>query len=154
MVTSMRRSNRGFTLIELIVALFVAAVVLGVAIPSYKNFTETQKVKTASQALLSTVMLARAEAIKRNGDVVVSPIDGDWGKGWTVSFGGKELRRHDSLNGISVDSDDAAITFNRTGRAQAPATVGFCTGSNNVTRRNVAVAVSGQARVQHGEACA
>lgn len=57
---------RGFTLIELMVALVVAAVLLAVAVPSFKSITVSSKLNTAVNDLVGSLNTARMEAIKAN----------------------------------------------------------------------------------------
>jgi type IV fimbrial biogenesis protein FimT len=58
--------SAGFTLIELMVALSLVALLLIVAIPSYQSLRQEQMVKAATQAVYTDVMLLKSEAIKRN----------------------------------------------------------------------------------------
>lgn len=58
--------SAGFTLIELMVALSLVALLLTVAIPSYQSLRQEQMVKAATQAVYTDVMLLKSEAIKRN----------------------------------------------------------------------------------------
>ena len=76
--------ERGFTLIELLVVMTVAAVMMAIAVPSFRNFTAGQQVKSASYDVTTTMLLARSEAIKRNRPITIAPTGGDWANGWTV----------------------------------------------------------------------
>ncbi|MGY3893121.1 GspH/FimT family pseudopilin [Aeromonas enterica] len=58
--------SAGFTLIELMVALALVALLLTVAIPSYQSLRQDQMVKAATQAVYTDVMLLKSEALKRN----------------------------------------------------------------------------------------
>jgi|GEM_PF-1736297 len=58
--------SAGFTLIELMVALSLVALLLTVAIPSYQSLRQEQMVKAATQAVYTDMMLLKSEAIKRN----------------------------------------------------------------------------------------
>lgn len=76
--------HRGFTLIELMTAIAVAAVLAAVSIPMYTSFVRNQRVKTAAYDLSYALTLARGEALKRNRPVVVSPDANGWRFGWSV----------------------------------------------------------------------
>ncbi|MFQ2223523.1 GspH/FimT family pseudopilin [Aeromonas enteropelogenes] len=58
--------SAGFTMIELMIALALVALLLTVAIPSYQSLRQEQMVKAAAQAVYTDVMLLKSEAIKRN----------------------------------------------------------------------------------------
>lgn len=58
--------SAGFTLIELMVALALVALLLTVAIPSYQSLRQDQMVKAATLAVYTDVMLLKSEALKRN----------------------------------------------------------------------------------------
>jgi general secretion pathway protein H len=66
-----RRSVAGFTLLELLVVLGIIAVVLGTMIIARPNASGA-RVNTAARAILATLRLARAQAIERNAEIVVS----------------------------------------------------------------------------------
>ncbi len=63
--------NQGFTLIELMVAVSIAAVLLTLAAPSFYDFILTQRLKSISAQLTTDLQLARSEAASRNMPVHV-----------------------------------------------------------------------------------
>lgn len=56
----------GFTLIELMVALAVAAIVIGMAVPSFQSVVNTNKLAGAVNEMVASLQLARMEAIRHN----------------------------------------------------------------------------------------
>jgi type IV fimbrial biogenesis protein FimT len=87
-MTKMRDRVRGFTLIELLVVLTVLGIMVGLAVPSFRNFIASQRVKTVAYDLTTSFVLARSEAVKRNADVTVAAASAsDWTQGWTVKVG-------------------------------------------------------------------
>ena len=97
-------SQPGFTLIELLVVITVTATMLGLAIPSFRNFIGSQRVKAVSYDLTTSLVLARSEAVKRNADVTVAPAAAsDWTQGWSVTFGGTTtLQQQQALTGVTI----------------------------------------------------
>lgn len=63
------RLTAGFTLIELMVTLVVAAILLAIAIPSFTYLTVSNKLTTSANSLVSNLAIARMAAVKRNADV-------------------------------------------------------------------------------------
>jgi len=61
---------RGFSLLELMVAIMVLAILLTVGIPSYIQFREDNTLSSAGRALYGDILLARSESTKRNNENV------------------------------------------------------------------------------------
>ena len=57
---------RGFTLIELMVTIAVAALLIAIAVPSFKTLTVSNALTTAANDMVGALNLARMEAIKLN----------------------------------------------------------------------------------------
>ena len=57
---------RGFTLIELMVTIAVAAILIAIAVPSFKTLTVSNALTSAANDMVGALNLARMEAIKLN----------------------------------------------------------------------------------------
>lgn len=112
--------NRGFSLVELTVTLTVFALLVSLAVPSFRSYTATQSIRTAGFTLTSSLILARSEAVKRNNTVTISAVSGDWSRGWTVAATGATvnlLTAGPLRSGVTVaPSAPASISFDSTGR--------------------------------------
>ncbi|MCH8537167.1 MAG: GspH/FimT family pseudopilin [Alkalimonas sp.] len=98
---SQRVSNRtrGFTLIELMVTVAVLVIVLTVAVPSFTNLINGNRLTSQANELLSAMTLARSEAIRLNRNVIFchssdssscsEPAGGEWA-GWIVREQGSD----------------------------------------------------------------
>lgn len=115
----------GVTLVELMVTLAIVIIVAGIGIPSFTSYTASQKLRTASTELSSTLLFARSEAIKRNGDVVITPSADGWHKGWTVTAGATTLRSQESMSAVSITTDADSLTYGNSGRLRETATPSF-----------------------------
>lgn len=123
------RRQSGFTLIELIVVLTVAAVLMGIGIPSFREFTATQKVKGAAFDFAAALLLARSEAVKRNATVTMTQTGGSWSNGWTVASGGTTLSTQGSLGTVDITPIDpsttTAVSYQGNGRLDPATTLSF-----------------------------
>jgi type IV fimbrial biogenesis protein FimT len=65
------KSSHGFTLIELMYALAVGALVLGIGIPSFIEQVRSSRMNAATNTMLSALYVARSEAVKQRARVTV-----------------------------------------------------------------------------------
>lgn len=114
----LQQQASGFTLIELLVTIAVMTILLMIAVPNFQEFVRGQRVKTTSFDMFAALTYARSEALKRNGDVTIAAVSGDWNQGWTVTSGSTTLRSQASLSSsVSVTAGQSSVTFGRDGRA-------------------------------------
>lgn len=65
--------QRGFSLVELMVVIVVAAILLAIAVPSFRDLMHRSQVSSASNELLASLVYARDEAITRGQLVSMCP---------------------------------------------------------------------------------
>jgi len=65
------KSTSGFTLLELIVAISIAGILMAMAIPSFNNVIRNNRLTTYANELVTSLNLARSEAVKRGVSVSV-----------------------------------------------------------------------------------
>lgn len=145
-IAPVRDGVQGFTLIEMMVTVAIAAILLGIGVPSLSSFIRSQSVKTASFDVTSALVFARSEAIKRNADVVITPVSSDWKNGWTVtvSMNGNTstLGRQSEYKNLSIATAASSITYRANGRIAGAVMPRFeITG--DASKRCVSVSLSG-----------
>ena len=94
----MPKKQVGFTVLELIVTMTIAAILLSVGIPSFINTIRTNRLASATNEMVSALMYARSEAVKRNLPVILCRSSngtscaasgtGGWEIGWIVYVDG------------------------------------------------------------------
>lgn len=88
------RYHDGFTLIELMTAIVIVAILLAVGTPSFTTFIQNMQIRSVAESLQSGLNLARDEAVKRNARVSLWLVDGlasgcalsASGNAWVVSL--------------------------------------------------------------------
>jgi type IV fimbrial biogenesis protein FimT len=71
---AMKRIQRGFTLLELIVVVTIVGILLGIGAPSFIEFLRNNRMAAAANDLLTAMNVARTEAIKRREPVTVCAV--------------------------------------------------------------------------------
>src|SRR5690606_32342836 len=80
----------GVSLIELLVAVAIVAILLAIAFPNFEGSMRRNRLATTTNELLGSVALARSEAIRNTrGAGICASTDGltcgnDWNEGWLV----------------------------------------------------------------------
>jgi type IV fimbrial biogenesis protein FimT len=127
----------GFSLIELLVAMAIAAILISLALPSFNDAIGRNRIVAQVNEFIAATNLARTEAIRRNAAAGVcassdgSTCGGAWANGWIVWVdgnrdgnpgAGEALRSgafssQDTVAGATLD-----IRFNARGRRTLPTT--------------------------------
>jgi len=68
------------TLIEMMIGLAIAIILFVLAVPNFSTFIQNTKIRNAADSIQSGLMLARAEAVRRNANVqfALSGTDSSW----------------------------------------------------------------------------
>jgi type IV fimbrial biogenesis protein FimT len=76
----MKRTKRGFTLIELVITLAVLAILVAWGFPSLQESIKNNRMAAQNNEMIAILKYARTEAIRRNTDVrvVITALDDGW----------------------------------------------------------------------------
>lgn len=138
------KNQTGFTLLELIVTIAIAAILVTIALPSFNNTIENSRTTAAANAIVGALSYGRSEAIKLQQSTVVNiGAQGDW----TVTVNGEANPRKESETSSGVTTTATNITYLSTGyRALGSAVVTINVDSGH-GQRQVQISSSGSARV-------
>ncbi len=152
--------NSGFTLLEALITVAVLSILVALAVPSFKEMMDRNAVTSAANSLLSSVLMARSEAVKREQRVVIARQGSDW-KSWqvftdannnhTYDSGTDELiAEHASNEGLSfskIGNLGNFLSFSPRGRASLQADDGLKIAKGSHTRY-LCFSTTGRPRVQ------
>lgn len=107
--TPFRQHCQGITLIESMVVVVILGILAAIALPSFQSTIDSNRRSAYANQLLEDLALARSEAIKRGGRVVVCPssngtsctASNSWAAGWIIFT--------DKNNNATVDGGDTVL---------------------------------------------
>ena len=148
-------SVRGFTLLELMVAMVIAALLLTLGLPSFTTFLRNSEVRSTAESISNGLRAARTEATRLNKTISFT-IAGGGDPGWTVNEFNpatatlvtpplqkySKLEAGKSAQAVATPANAVAITFNGLGRVISPSPIA----TPNLQQINVSSAVAGEAR--------
>jgi len=169
-----RSRMRGLTLPELLATIAVAAIVLGIAVPSFRELFVQNRLTTRINHLVLDLNFARSEAVKRGGPQVVlckstddgascsTAADGIWETGWIVfvddgdgvlEVGEKKLRVRLPLPaGFTLRASSGfvdKVIYRSTGVAAKTGQFTLCAGNDRTRARTVIINALG--RIYQGQ---
>lgn len=110
--------QRGFTFVEQIATLAVAAILIAIAVPSMAHLVASSATRTAQDALFTAAHLARSQAIMHNAHVLLCPSkDGrhcghaQWQQGWIVAIDRNRDNQPDGDALVYGKPDPAHVTL-------------------------------------------
>ena len=134
------RASSGLSIVELLVALAIFSLLLGLGVPSYGQWIAARELANHAEHLAATLMQARSEAVKRqlrvnvckSGDGRQCSTTGTWSAGWimfaddnrdgSIEAPESVIRREPAPgNGITVSANrplDAYVSYTNFGYAR------------------------------------
>jgi type IV fimbrial biogenesis protein FimT len=124
-IAAMRKRQRGFTLMEIMTGLLVMAILMAIAIPSFRSFTARTRVTAATNQLVVAMNYARGEAVHLATPVSLCASSDhltcdttNWAAGWivfsdgvaptgAVDTGDTILQTFPAVSGVSMTGTDS-----------------------------------------------
>ena len=89
-ITKSLKIQTGFTLLELMATVAIAAILAAVALPNFRVMIKNNCLTTDANAIVASFHVARSEAIKRQTSVTITAASAnnanEWGTGWSVTL--------------------------------------------------------------------
>ncbi len=165
------KRNFGFTLIEMMVTIAILAILLAIGIPSFQQLIANNRIVTNTNDMIADLAMARSEALKRGGSIVVTvcaTTDGsscsganDWSSGHlvfvdagtvgSVDAGDVVLRKAGAVDGITVTangfSTNGYLTYRSSGAVTSTQLGTFTVCKSGYLGRVLAVSPIGRSSV-------
>ncbi len=163
----MTNRNQGFTLFELLMTVLLAALILGIALPSFSDTLARQRQRVEIDALFHAIHRARKESIMRRKVVSLCPsvddqncsLGQDWSSGWIlfentdrdsppmVDPGEAVLARHRVSERIRITANRRGFTLRATFLRATNGTLVVCDKNAKIAPRALVVSYTGRPRV-------
>jgi type IV fimbrial biogenesis protein FimT len=125
LVCEIRRES-GFTVVELMVTLIIAAILVSLAVPNMRMFIQNARLSSQTNDLIADLNVTRSEAIKRGVPVTLcrsaspeaaTPVCGsgaNWENGWVVFADTNGNRSYNAADNDTVIRTHPALAGNNT----------------------------------------
>ncbi|HZR04056.1 MAG TPA: GspH/FimT family pseudopilin [Burkholderiales bacterium] len=114
-------TQRGVTLIELMITLVVLSILISAALPSFSAWIANTQIRNGAEAVLNGLQFARSEAVRLNTNIEFG-MQGASGTAWVVTdpAANTELQRRQeegssNLNAVATPPGATKVTFNGMG---------------------------------------
>jgi len=159
-----RPRERGFTLIEIMIAVLIMATLLMIGVPSFRDSLANSNIRGAAGDLGIAFNSARAMAMSLRTVVVVKPLGtaNDWNDGWMIDFDtavpvtgatkekDQEFLPHPGVQVVETGSGLTSVTFNPSGIVTSTATFTVCDLRPNEVGRIITLDKLGRLDTQPG----
>ena len=148
--------SKGFTLVELMVTIAIAALLLSIGVPSFTSMYEATRSANEIQKINDLFAFARNQAVNYGATVTVcpyaaTPCGNDWSKGFSVyienSGAKKVLKVIDGFNSkdtISLSGPtDKTVNFTSDGLVSTEKSIIYCPSGESDGSKSIKISTSG-----------
>ena len=163
----MPKLNRGYSLYELLMTLTLAAIIIGLGLPSFAGITARNRQHAEMNALFHAIHVARKESIMRRRVVSLCPsVDAmscepgrDWSTGWLmfanqdadeppqIDAGEPLLQAHTVGKNIRITANRRGFTLRATQKRATNGTIVVCDEAGRIAPKALVVSYTGRPRV-------
>lgn len=136
------RFQKGFTILELMTALAITAVLVAMAAPGFRDSSANSSMRSATIDLITALNTARSEAVSRRTDVTVSAVNANWSEGWVIDYPGanNEDMVFTPNKGLVVTGSETSIVYRSNGTTSHNIlTLSVCDGRDGETGREITI---------------
>ena len=113
---------KGFTFVEILITIVIAAILLTIGIPSFVSMIESNRAEASIRTISMSFAFARAHALAYDQDIIICPSDGcsgNWKTGFTIKYfrSGyllKEINSFDESDHVAFGSTSVVFKSNGT----------------------------------------
>jgi prepilin-type N-terminal cleavage/methylation domain-containing protein len=151
---AMKRSS-GFTMVEVMIVIVVAAIGIALAVPSFNDMIERKRLGGAADAAFEHLQRAKSQALKRSKPILVDfNVNGtDWAIGFTDKMGGCDAEDVSGTDACDVDEDNDLAGTTRLVMRVSGGDFSDITMSQAVGFANATVAPGGCTTVSNAQGC-
>ncbi|HEV8331140.1 MAG TPA: GspH/FimT family pseudopilin [Steroidobacteraceae bacterium] len=155
MMRHSRKAATGFTLVEAMMAITIMAILMAIAVPSFKDASLSSQLRASANDLAASVYLARSEALKRNTVVTLCmssngatcAASGGWEQGWIVLSGAALTAHPAAPTGQRIRAGGiTSLSFQPTAVGATAATFTVCRATPRVGREERVVTIDATGR--------
>ena len=157
-------SNKGFTLIEMMITIAIIGILAAIGMPSYKNTITSMRMSAEINALSNSLNFARTEAMKRGLVTSVCPVSGgacttstDWSGGWSTLLDSTSTELSIVPSLTHGDTLTSTLTtppqFNPAGYTFFTGKISLHDANNTTSMRRCVAFSSGSWKIDKGSSC-
>ena len=171
------KKKSGFTLLELLITVALISILVAVALPSMRAFSQNDRLTTNINTMIGHLSYARSEAVKRHAQVslcvsndTVGCTGGNWEDGWIVYVDADAngtydsatvnediLRVNQAMEGNNAFTPSAAygtqVTYDNRGFVTATGSFLLCDQRTGDHGKTITISNTGRVRFQDESAC-